>query len=117
MTVNPGLIEPHPSTSFARLSPMQAWLVLGVLLVAIVLGIAVTQSSLKSGYADTAERRASDVELYNAEVRRIQAGEGYYDAAAAELRQRGYPTRIATAPDPTGQASDSTYEVIAVTTP
>jgi hypothetical protein len=33
------------------------------------------------------------VALYNAEIDRIRAGEGYYAAAAAELRPRGYPTR------------------------
>ena len=31
--------------------------------------------------------------LYRAEVDRIRNGEGYYQAAAAELTARGYPTR------------------------
>ena len=31
--------------------------------------------------------------LYRAEVDRIHRGEGYYQAAAAELTPRGYPTR------------------------
>ena len=31
--------------------------------------------------------------LYRAEVDRIHSGEGYYQAAAAELTARGYPTR------------------------
>jgi hypothetical protein len=34
-----------------------------------------------------------DVALYWAEVERIHAGAGYYEAAAAELTSRGYPTR------------------------
>ena len=38
-------------------------------------------------------RAAADVALYRAEVDRIRRGEGYYQAAAAELTPRGYPTR------------------------
>jgi hypothetical protein len=34
-----------------------------------------------------------DIALYKAEVDRIQNGQGYYEAAAAELVARGYPTR------------------------
>jgi hypothetical protein len=37
----------------------------------------------------------SDVDLYKAIVARVRAGEGYYDAAGAELRGRHYPTRPA----------------------
>lgn len=39
------------------------------------------------------ERRSYDLALYEAEVRRMRYGESYYDAAAAELPARGYPTK------------------------
>jgi hypothetical protein len=55
--------------------------------------VAVTLSPLKSGFADAADRGPGDVGLYRAEVQRMRDGYGYYDAAAAELRARGYPTR------------------------
>ncbi len=38
-------------------------------------------------------KKTGDIALYQAEVDRIHKGEGYYEAAAAELPQRGYPTR------------------------
>ncbi len=38
-------------------------------------------------------RGPSDIDLYRAEVQRMRDGYGYYDAANAELRARGYPTR------------------------
>ncbi len=68
----------------------------GLLIVTVLTAVflvGVTLSPLKSGYADAANRGPGDVELYRAEVDRIQHGEGYYQAAAAELRHRGYPTR------------------------
>jgi hypothetical protein len=55
--------------------------------------IAITFSPLRSGFADAPDRGPGDVDLYRAEVARVRAGESYYDAAAAELRARGYPTR------------------------
>lgn len=64
------------------------WVVVAALFVAI------TFSPLKSGYAEKARFDApGDVALYNAEIRRMRAGQPYYDAAAVELRARGYPTR------------------------
>ncbi len=56
--------------------------------------VAVTLSPLARGNVGK-ERSAenNDVALYRAEVDRIHAGEGYYQAAAAELSARGYPTR------------------------
>lgn len=39
------------------------------------------------------EHRSYDLALYEAEVRRMRYGESYYDAAAAELPARGYPTK------------------------
>jgi hypothetical protein len=40
-------------------------------------------------------KQGGDVELYRAIVERVRLGQGYYDAAGAELRARGYPTRPA----------------------
>jgi hypothetical protein len=53
--------------------------------------VAITFSPLKSGFADAADRGPGDIQLYRAEVDRVHAGESYYDAAAVELRERGYP--------------------------
>jgi hypothetical protein len=55
--------------------------------------IGITLSPLKSGFADAPDRGPGDIALYRAEFERIRAGQSYYDAAAAELAQRGYPTR------------------------
>lgn len=57
--------------------------------------VGVTLSPLCSGNVDKDRPGEGDVALYRAEVDRIHAGEGYYQAAAAELHQRGYPTRSA----------------------
>ena len=40
-----------------------------------------------------AGERGGDVALYESIARRVQGGEGYYDAMGAELRSRGYQTR------------------------
>lgn len=55
--------------------------------------VAVSLSPLAEGFADVTDRGPNDFDLYSAEVARIQAGESYHDAAAAELPARGYPTR------------------------
>jgi hypothetical protein len=70
-----------------------ARLALVVFLLTAIFFVAITFSSLKSGFADAPSRGPGDVGLYRAEVDRIRAGQSYYDAAAAELRERGYPTR------------------------
>ena len=75
------------------LSPRRARATLLVLALVATFLIAVTQSSLRSGFADGPSRGPGDVELYRAEVDRIAGGQPYYTAAAAELRSRGYPTR------------------------
>ena len=38
-------------------------------------------------------RGEDDVSMYTAIVKRLSAGESYYEVLGAELRQRGYPTR------------------------
>jgi hypothetical protein len=78
---------------FGRFLPWQARAVLAIAAVAAIFFVAITLSPLASGFADAPDRGASDIELYRAEVARIQRGESYYDAASTELTARGYPTR------------------------
>jgi hypothetical protein len=84
-------ISASPS-SLGRLSPVSAKIVLVVTLFTVVLFTWISVSPLASGFADKPSRGAGDVELYQAEARRIAAGQSYYEAAASELRARGYPT-------------------------
>jgi len=79
-------------TGYARLAPWQARIVLVLLVVMLVVCVAITLSPLASDNFDHPESSPSDIEMYAAEVERIHAGEGYYDAAADELLTRGYPT-------------------------
>ncbi len=72
---------------------MHARLLLGLFLLTAVLFVAVTLSPLAQGFADAPSRGPGDLDLYAAEVERMHAGASYYDAAAAELVARGYPTR------------------------
>jgi hypothetical protein len=83
----------HPNTSSARLSPRQARIVLTLIVVLMVAAVAVTLSPLRKSQVGDTARRGCDIALYGAEIERIRAGEGYYEAAAAELRPRGYPTK------------------------
>ncbi|MHB1034506.1 MAG: hypothetical protein ACYC35_06055 [Pirellulales bacterium] len=83
---------PQSTTGYARLSSLEASLVLVAAIVATAVCVAITLSPWASGFADKPSRGASDIELYRAEVDRIHAGQRYYDAAAAELRARGYDT-------------------------
>lgn len=70
-----------------------AILKLAFLAIMLLACVGITFSPWRSGFADFPGRRPSDVELYQAEVDRIHAGESYYSAAGTELRARGYPTR------------------------
>jgi hypothetical protein len=70
-----------------------AWAVLATFAATTAFFVAITFSTLKSGYADAPDRGPGDIALYRAEVDRMHDGYGYYDAAEAELRSRGYPTR------------------------
>jgi hypothetical protein len=81
------------TTGYARYSAGSARALLVIWLLAAALGVALTLSPLAWGNADKSRPGPSDVDLYGAEVQRIHAGQGYYEAAAAELHQRGYPTR------------------------
>ena len=80
-------------TGYARLSPWQARVVLGLIVLVAGAGVAVTLSPLSSSNLGPHPNEAGDVALYRAEVARIRHGERYYQAAAAELTARGYPTR------------------------
>ena len=80
-------------TGYARLTPLQARVVLGTIAIVALLGAAVTLSPLSSTNLDLERDEAGDAALYRAEAERIHRGEGYYSAAAAELVQRGYPTQ------------------------
>jgi hypothetical protein len=75
------------------LGPIRARITLALFFVATAFFIAITLSPLHSGFADAPSRGPGDVALYRAEVDRVRQGESYYEAAAAELRERGYPTR------------------------
>jgi hypothetical protein len=86
-------LAPESHGSFARLTPWQARAVLIALGVFTLGSIAITLSPLRSGYADAPGRGPGDLALYRAEVERMRSGEGYYQAAHVELRERGYPTR------------------------
>ena len=80
------------TTGYSRLSPLQARLVLAALVCGVSICVAISRSPSAQGFADRPREGRNDVDLYQAEVDRIAAGEGYYAAAAAELREFGYPT-------------------------
>jgi len=86
--------DPQP-TAFARLSTRQGRAVLVTTVAVSGLFVAVTLSPLANpGPSREAQDGpgAGDVALYRAKIDRIHAGEGYYEAAGAEMRARGYPT-------------------------
>jgi hypothetical protein len=78
---------------FARLSTWQARGVLAAL--ALLLGIGLWNAPTPPPLCDVRVEEAdsnSDVYLYMSEVRRIHAGENYYQVAAELLPKLGYPT-------------------------
>lgn len=79
-----------------RLDSSRRWharVALTLFFLSAALFVAVTLSSLRSGFADAADRGPGDVGLYSAEAKLIQDGTPYYDAVEQELKSRGYPTR------------------------
>lgn len=82
-----------PSTGYARLTPIQARLVLLALLLGTIFCVVLTLSPTPLGRVGKPPRGAGDVALYRAEIDRIHAGQGYYESASAELLARGYTTR------------------------
>ncbi len=81
------------ATGYARLTPFQARAVLASVALTAAVLLTLTLSSPACGPSQKKSPGAGDIALYWAEVARIRAGEGYYQAAAAELTARGYPTR------------------------
>ena len=82
-----------PPTGYARLAPSVARAVLWLaLLVAAWFGYAAGRvpSTAWNGRGTPGQ---GDVALFRAIVDRVQHGEGYYAASAAEMHARGYPTR------------------------
>ena len=86
------LRDPLP-TGYARLAPLQARVVLAALVVMTAVSVGITLSPLKSTRVGKTVGGEGDIGLYRAEVQRIHAGQRYYQAAAKELVERGYPTR------------------------
>jgi hypothetical protein len=80
-------------TSFARLSPWAARGVLAAAAATIAWFVSVSLSPSAIDFAAHPRGGHTDIELYHAEILRIHQGEGYYEAANAELRPRGYPVR------------------------
>jgi hypothetical protein len=79
-------------TRFARLSTWQARGVLAAL--ALLLSVGLWKAPTPPPLCNVREENTSDsdVYLYMSEVRRIHAGENYYQVAADELTKLGYPT-------------------------
>lgn len=77
-------------TRFAQWSAPRCWAGIGwlVLLLAWCLWGAFSDPVP----ASAAYQGGNDLQLYRRIVERVHAGESYYDAAGAELRERGYPT-------------------------
>ena len=84
--------SPHP-TGYARLGPLQARIVLAALVVMSLLCVTITLSPLASGRVGKGTRGGGDTALFRAMVDRVHGGEGFYQASAAEMPSRGYPTR------------------------
>lgn len=82
---------PQPISSFQRLSPRAARIVLLCAALLIAACVAITASPISKGNAHKAPRSGNDIVLYSAIIDRVAAGEYYYDAAGDEQRARGYP--------------------------
>ena len=81
-------------TSWARLDPIRARLILATLAAAVLFCVAISQSPLAQGRADQPARvGGNDIGLYRAVAVRVHAGESYYAVTAEELPGRGYPSR------------------------
>ncbi|MGD0654750.1 MAG: hypothetical protein ABSA16_10435 [Thermoguttaceae bacterium] len=80
-------------TGYSRLSARQARAVLAILILGTLFCIEVAVSPLWQGNFEQKSRGSRDVALFRAMVDRMHNGEGFYQASAAELTARGYPTR------------------------
>jgi hypothetical protein len=80
-----------PSRDWEHVRRARLQLAIWIILAAFC--VIVTFSPLRSGYTSGPRFDApTDVDLYEAEIARMRQGESYYQAAATELRSRGYPT-------------------------
>jgi hypothetical protein len=80
-------------TGYSRLTPWQARVVLAILTLATLFCIGVAVSPLWQGKFEREQRGEGDVALFRAMVDRMRNGVGFYQASAAEMTARGYPTR------------------------
>jgi hypothetical protein len=80
-------------TGYSRLSAPQARAVFAILLFGTLFFAAVTVSPIWKTNFHRPKRGAGDVALFRAIIDRVHEGEGFYQASAAELTSRGYPTR------------------------
>jgi hypothetical protein len=77
---------------FSQLRPWPARTVLIAWALLVMSCVAVSLSPYRIDFNDRQSDTPSDVDLYWAEVRRMKAGESYYQAAARELPARNFPT-------------------------
>ncbi|MDA7979911.1 MAG: hypothetical protein MPJ50_14175 [Pirellulales bacterium] len=82
------------STAFARFSPPVARAVLQLFFLIAAVFVAISLSPQGMGFADGPRfaDAPTDIDLYNAEIKLMRKGAGYYQAAASELPSKGYPT-------------------------
>jgi len=80
-------------TDYAGASRNKAIGVLVIVGLTAVFFLWISLSPLKNEVDRGPNPGPGDVDLYNAEIKRMQAGEGFYAVCAEELRTRGYPTR------------------------
>jgi hypothetical protein len=80
-------------TGYSRLSARQARAVLAILILGTLFCIEVAVSPLWQGNFERKSGGSRDVALFRAMVDRMHNGEYFYQASAAELTARGYPTR------------------------
>src|SRR5437899_2145684 len=83
--------SPPAGTWFKRLTPFQATLVLLAFVAAVAGCLAIILRAEPA--ATETQRRPGDLELYREIVKRVRAGEDYYSAAGAELRDRNFGAR------------------------
>jgi len=85
--------QPSPPTGFARLGPSVARLVLAVLAVAMLAGVAIPLSPIRNRGLRSEPGKPGDVQLYQAVIDRVRAGQGFYAAMGEEMPARRYPSR------------------------
>jgi len=82
--------SPSGATRFASCPRLWSWVAL--VWVACLSAWCLTAAFVTPEPGSAAYQGGNDLQLYRRIVERVHDGEGYYDAAAVELRERGYPT-------------------------